>query len=173
MFTKLFLAIKHFPQWMRDVLIEDKILYYGVWSLIGTVVLSIMHFFSFRNDTIYLILMFAIPFVELFAQIGRIIQFKVKKTIQSRFQQTSENFPILFIIVMMAVNFPMIIYTHHGFGSEIYDEYFVMMIFEIVLILLYIILSKLKGKIRLGILMLSYLLGLSFLAITYILAITI
>jgi len=172
-FTRIFLAIKNFPEWLNDVKKHDTLLFYGIWLLIAMVLLSIMHFFSFRNDTVYLILMVAIPLIEVLLQTRRTILSRTKDALFSHYQIQAENFPVLFMILMMIINFPMIIYSHNGFGSEIYDEYFVAMIFTIILILLFILLTKLKGKVRIGVLSLSYLLGLLFLGITYVLAITI
>lgn len=173
MFTRFFLALKNLPSWLRDVKNHDLLLFYGFWALVISFLISILHFFSFRNDIVYLILMVVFPLIVVLIQTGKNIHSRNKDSEESPYQFTAQNLPVLFILVMMLTNFPMIVFSHNGFGSAIYDEYFVLFIFTFVLLMFYFILTRLRGKIRLGILSIVYLIGLFFIGITYILAITV
>lgn len=63
MFTKLFLFIKQFPSWFKTLKTENRYLYFGIWTHFILFFALIFNFLTFREFTVYSIIMALIPSV--------------------------------------------------------------------------------------------------------------
>jgi len=173
MFTNLFLKIKNLPHWLRDLKSTYPFYLHQIKITSLFVLLSVMHFFSFRNDYVYLFMMLIAPLFLGIYQSFLNFSMMVPKVNASKIALGMQGFPIWSYLVLMVLNVPMIIFSHNVFGVDTYDEYFFLLIAAFLMILLHILSKVIRPKRRGLWLVLLYTIAFSIATFMYIYAVTI
>ncbi|MDD3122238.1 MAG: hypothetical protein PHC62_01830 [Candidatus Izemoplasmatales bacterium] len=172
MITSLILKIKNLPKWLKATLEIYPFLYYQFWIFSGSIILSIMHFFSFRNDIVYFVIMLLIPIAIFF--IESILSLKLIKSGNPKTIEVyqAQNFPIIIALVLMIINSVMIVFSHNVFGEDAYDELFFIILSGVTIFFIFLEARLLRGRARPYLLILNYLVVQGICIFIYILSIT-
>jgi len=123
--TKLLLKIVEFPKWLRRVKKENGWLYLGLWAFFAMMLGIIVNFFSFRSESVYLVLCVGIPgFWILFHPF---VGARLAKNDGLFAKATMLSLPILAMIFADLLSVPAILFARDRLGPTGYAELYLLL----------------------------------------------
>jgi len=146
MFTRLFLAVRAFPAWLARAKRDNPWLYS---ECLLTMILPagvLVNFFSFRDDTIYLVFLAVVPAFWILFQ--PFLAHHLAAGGVPFGARAMSALPILAMTIADLVGMPAIVYARDRFGAASYDEFYLLAAATVVRIglILVVRIRRYRGK---------------------------